>query len=433
MTALRTLSAIAFSLLIALQAASTTSAPIAITHITLIDVREGTAKPDTTVLISGDHIVRVGGPGEVIHFWKEARIIDGRGKFLIPGLWDMHVHVGSDERALHMLLASGITGARDMGGNVKDLLEMRRQIVAGEIIGPRLIIAGPMLDGPPNDGAPDDANGDAHDDSLIVRNPQEAREAVDSLVAQGVDFIKVHERLARDTFVEIAAATRAKGIPFAGHVPASMTPLEVSDLGQKSIEHLEFIPKPCQVLFDAGARDTHAAPPPGCDPQALDQLLHQFARNGTWLDPTLDSFRYFAPQQFDAILAGFRDVAKQIRQNGVPILAGTDISPFLRDKGDTIGGSLHDELALLVQSGYTPAEALRAATWNPALFLGLADSLGTIETGKIANLVILRANPLQDIDNAKRVAGVISEGRYFDRKKLDELVSGVPANVPANP
>ena len=421
---LRVFSAITFALLATFQAVSNPSSPIAITHITLIDVRDGSAKPDTTVLISGERIVRVGGPGETLHFWKEARVIDGRGKFLIPGLWDMHIHMGGDERALRSLLASGITGARDMGGDIKQLAERRRQITAGEITGPRLVFGGPRLVGPEER---DDT------DALIVRNPEEARQAVDSLVTQGANFIKVHDGLDHDTFVAIAEAAKAKGVPFVGHVPASMTPEEASDLGEKSIEHLEFIPKACMVLFDAEARAAGAAVPAGCDPQSLDQLLHRLARNGTWLDPTIASFRYVAPQQFDAILTEFRIISKQIRESGVPILSGTDISLFLRDKGDSIGGSLHDELAVLVDAGFTPAEALRAATWNPALFLGLRDLLGNIETGKIANLVVLGANPLQDIHNTRRIAAVIIEGRYLNRKKLDDLIADVDMDVPNKP
>jgi imidazolonepropionase-like amidohydrolase len=162
-------------------------------------------------------------------------------------------------------------------------------------------------------------------------------------------------------------------------------------------------------------------------------LLHRFAENGTWLDPTIQSFRYFAPAQWDSNLAGFRDVAGQIRRNHVSILAGTDWSSFLEEKGASPGGSLHDELMLFVEAGFTRLEVLRAATWNPAVFLGLAGSLGTVEVGKTANLVVLDGNPLEDIHNTKRIAAVIAEGRLLDRKMLDGMIGTAAVTAPSKP
>jgi imidazolonepropionase-like amidohydrolase len=340
------------------------------------------------------------------------RLIDGRGKYLIPGLWDMHVHTDGDDRVLRLLLAYGITGARDMGGDVAKLADARRRIASGQLAGPRLLFAGPILKGPPSE--PDSG-------TRIIHSPDEARKAIDTLVALHVDFIKVHDGLTRDSFLAIAAASKEKGISFVGHVPASITPAEASDLGQKSIEHLEFIPKSCLVLFDSAAGAARLIPS-GCDPQSLDALLRRFARNGTWLDPTIQSLRYFAPTQWDAIFAEFRELVRPIRLSHVSILAGTDSSSFLEERGDPPGASLHDELALLVDSGFTPIEALRAATLNPALFLGLSDSLGTIQAGEAANLVLLEANPLREIRNTKRIAAVIFEGRYLDRLILDRML-----------
>lgn len=202
---------------------------------------------------------------------------------------------------------------------------------------------------------------------------------------------------------------KEKGLSFAGHVPASMTPAEASDLSQKSVEHFEFMPKLCLVLFAARSRAAPRDVPSGCDPQSLDALLRRFVRNGTWLDPTIQSLRYLAPTQRDAILAEFRELVQPIRQNHVSILAGTDSSAFLEKQGDPPGVSLHDELALLVDSGFTPVEALRAATLNPADFFRLSVSLGTVEVGKTADLVILNANPLSEIRNTERIAAVISK------------------------
>jgi imidazolonepropionase-like amidohydrolase len=415
---LRAIAAILFCLLAALPASSGPSTPIAITRVTILDVRDGSTKADMTVLISGNRISAVG-PSKDTPLPRQVQIVDGQGKFLIPGLWDMHVHTDGDARALRLLLASGITGVRDMGSDVAKIAESRRRIVNGDLVGPRLLFAGPRLMGPP---------AEADSDVWVIHSPDEARRAVNSLADLHVDFIKVHDGLARDSFLAIVETAKARGLTFAGHVPVSMTPLEVSNLGQKSIEHFEFLPKPCLALLDTDSRAAHRVPP-GCDRESLDSLLRRFAQNGTWLDPTIQSFRYWAPTRWDAIFAGFRDVAMQIRQNNVQILTGTDWSDDLEEKGAPPGGSLHDELGLLVDAGFTSLEVLRASTLNPALFFGLSDSLGTIEPGKIADLVLLKANPLDDIRNTKRIAAVISAGRLLDRKTLDGMLVSA-ANVP---
>jgi imidazolonepropionase-like amidohydrolase len=416
---LRAIAVILFCQLGALRAWSDTLSEVAIAHVTVLDVRDGSTEADMTVLILGGRISVVGSSKDT-PLPKQARVINGQGKFLIPGLWDMHVHTDGDGRTLRLLLAAGITGVRDMGGDVAKLAESRRRIVAGDLLGPRLLFAGPMLKGPP-------AQSDS--DVWVIHSPDDARRAVTSSANWHVDFIKVHDGLARDSFLAIAETAKARGLPFAGHVPASITPLEASNLGQRSVEHLEFLPKACLVLFDPESRVAHTIPP-GCEPESLDALLRRFAENGTWLCPTIQSFRYFAPTQWDAIFAGFREVAKQVRQNHVPILAGTDWSSFLEEKGASPGGSLHEELGLLVEAGFTPREVLSAATLSPALFFGLSDSLGTVEAGKIADLVLLEANPLQDIHNTNRIVAVISEGRVLDRKALDSMRAPTAANVP---
>jgi len=354
-----------------------------------------------TVLISDGRINAIG-PSSEMATPKQVRVVDGRGKFLIPGLWDMHIHSDGDEHALQSLVAWGITGARDMGGDVRKVTTARRLIASGDWTGPRLLVAGPRLRGPP---------AEADEDVWVIDSSDEARRAVASLAGMHVDFIKVHDGLSRDVFLAIAAAAKSKGLPFVGHVPASMTPVEVSDLGLKSIEHLEFVPKPCLALFHPADPTTGGGIPPGCDSESMAALLHKLAQNGTWLDPTIQSFRYFAPAQWGAIFAGFQKIGIQIRGSKIPILAGTDWGSFLKEKGAQPGRCLHDELALLVEAGFTPAEALRAATLNPASFFGFSDSLGTIEVGKIADLVLLEADPIQNIQNTTRIAAVIQRGR----------------------
>jgi imidazolonepropionase-like amidohydrolase len=145
--------------------------------------------------------------------------------------------------------------------------------------------------------------------------------------------------------------------------------------------------------------------------------LEHLHRNGVWLDPTIGSFRVFAPRQWPSILTGFADVAGLIRETGIPVLAGTDLGTT----GIVPGESLHDELALLVESGFSPAEALRAAIWNPAIFLGAADSIGKVDSGYLADLVLLKGNPLSDINNTRQIVGVIRAGRFLSPAVLDSL------------
>ena len=388
------------------QAHAATSTQIVITHVTIIDVHDGSAKPEMTVLISGNRITAVG-PSKEIPIPEQIRVLDGRRKFLIPGLWDMHVHSDGDERTLRAMVDWGITGVRDMAGDVRILAEARRRIANHEWTGPRLLIAGPRLNGPPAE--PDT-------DVWVLRSPEDACRAVDSLAQQHVDFIKVHDGLARDTYLAIASAAKANGLPFVGHVPSSVTPAEASDLGQKSIEHLEFVPKPCLVIFHSPDL-AEANLPSGCDSQSFHALMERFARNGTWLDPTIQSFRYWAPALWDSNFAGFRKMAAEIRRANVPILTGTDWSTSPQQKGWLPGAALHDELATLADAGFSSTEVLHAATLGPALFWGLSASLGTVETGKIANLALLEANPIEDIHNTRRIAAVILDGRIITTRK----------------
>ena len=197
---LRAIAAILFCLPGAVRAWSDTPTAIAITHVTIINVRDGSARADMTVLILGDRISVVGSSKET-PLPRQARVLDGRGKFLIPGLWDMHVHSDGDDRALHLLIAYGITGARDMAGDVAKLADARRRITSGKLIGPRLVFAGPMLEGPPSH---------ADDWTWIIHSPEEARNAVNRLVELRVDFIKVHDGLSRESYLAMAAASKER-------------------------------------------------------------------------------------------------------------------------------------------------------------------------------------------------------------------------------
>ena len=449
-----------FLLLLAQAKPNRTQAPIVFTHATVIDVTGSPPKRDTTVVITGDRISAIGDSAS-ISLPADAQVVDATGKFLIPGLWDMHVHWYARD-TLTLFMANGVTGVRQMFGN-SDLFRWRDQIAKASLLGPRMVVASPIMDGPepiwPN--------------SISVSNEEEGRKAVRRVKQSGADFVKVYALLPRDAYFGIADEAKQQGMTFVGHVPNSVSPAEASDAGQKSIEHLTGILIACSdketdlrdKLVKANSPEARskvqAAALETYDKQKETDLIARFAKNHTWQCPTLTVLRsnaYLGDERFrsDGRLRyiprqlqqrwGFRianrsggdnagakkviekqfELVGAMQKAGVPILAGTDTgNPFCFP-----GFSLHDELALLVIAGLTPVEALRSATLNPAKFFGLDQTLGTIEQGKIADLVLLDANPLADIRNTQRINAVVSNGRLFDRKALDKMLA--EAEVAAN-
>jgi imidazolonepropionase-like amidohydrolase len=201
---------------------------------TVIDVESGRAQPGLTVIVEGERIAEVG-RRPALRVPPGARVVDAAGKFLIPGLWDMHVHTafgdwfpGARDIALPLFVANGVTGVRDMGGDLDALVEWRRAIGQGSIVGPRMVISGPMLDGPKP----------RFPSSVAVATPEDGRRAVRDLKARGVDFIKLQSLIPRDAVFAIADEAKKAGIPFAGHVPDAVRASEMSDAGQNSFEHL---------------------------------------------------------------------------------------------------------------------------------------------------------------------------------------------------
>src|ERR1700676_2169780 len=446
----------------------------AITHVTLISATGAAAQTDMTVFLADEHIAAIG-PSKSVFIPQKTKPLDATGRFLIPGLVDMHVHLtgageptGSREFILPLLLANGITTVRDMGGYLESLITLRHEIEHGKLQAPRIFFAGPYLDGNPPFFQP----------SLVVTNSAEATSDVHSLISHGADFIKVQSNLSRDAYFAIADICRREHLTFVGHVPDHVTAAEASDAGQKSIEHLTGVLRACSSEEPSLMRKQFAvAPKKATIGQSLNRelgwqrellqsysdeqaaaLIAKFIRNQTWQVPTLillrnDAFptpetdpsrdprQKFIPLQVLAnwqkgakdrdkgatqqefslrtslMQASLRIVAK-MNAAGVPIMAGTDTTaPFVFP-----GSSLHEELALLVQAGLTPMQALQAATKLPAEFLGKQQTQGTIEQGKIADLPLLDANPLDDIHNTQKIRAVILRGKLLDRSFLDELL-----------
>jgi imidazolonepropionase-like amidohydrolase len=343
-----------------------------------------------------------------------------------------------------------------MGGDLPVLFAWRKQIAELQIIGPRMIIAGPMLDGYLADG-----KSLRFPSSVAVTTPESAVAAVDSLKAQGVDFIKVQSEISQDAYLAAAAEAHKQGLPIVGHVPTKVRLAETIAAGQKSIEHLMGIFEGCSAeedKFISGQGDLKLMLST-YDQQRCDALIALLAKTQTWQVPTLawqrgGTFldqRDLKHQPLDKYVPAYwRDVtwhrftdemmpdllhdplalrqeyfARNLRmvgamhRAGVPFLAGTDTAPGVYIMP---GFSLHDELANFVEAGFTPMESLQTATSNPAKFLGIESTFGSIEAGKTADLVLLNANPLDDIRNTTKINCVIANGRFFDRAILDQIL-----------
>jgi imidazolonepropionase-like amidohydrolase len=429
--------ALAVSGVFAQSTARAQSQAIAITNVTLIDGTGAAPKSGVTVVVEGD---RVSGIGRASRIPIGAVVLDGTGKFLIPGLRDMHAHVSIDDDAALLVryVASGITAVRDMASAVEEIVRLRQEILEGQRIGPRLTVAGPILQGPlPFETPP-----------MIrtVAGPEEARRAVDDLWTAGVDFIKVGDTVDRDAFLAIAAQARMRGLPRAGHLPVSIGPTEASRAGQRSIEHfgsarfhglLIAFSEEEEALRRTAEQALETARAGEVSPDAtllraafITRLLDTFsvtkarailsetAANGTWQVPTLVAMRDVWNSQRpdlseedtaagDRLWQKYIDLVGTMRAAGIRMMAGTDL-PVSADTSP-----LHEELALLVEAGLTPMEVLQTATRNPAEYLGIQGSEGTVEIGKVADLVVLDANPLEDIRNIGRVHAVIVRGRVL--------------------
>lgn len=380
---------------------------LAITHITVIDCTGAQPRANTTVLISGGKIAMIG-PSDTIAIPSAARVIDATGKFLIPGLWDMHGHLtDATEDAFPLLIMNGVTGVRDMGGNLTQIDRWRSEIDKGARVGPHIIRAGPFVDGP-KEGVTN---------RLTVRTPEEARKAVGDLKAKGVDFIKVHNALPPDAFFALMDEAHKEHVPVAVHLPKNVSSGEASDAGAASLEHVETLYESAMWRKGATAKTVEQAVDETLGP-AGQELFQRFVRNGTWYVPTLIAYeRGFVlwsndPEALEPRLAIHEkniEVIRRMHKAGVQIMAGSDFS----DWGMVPGIDLHNELALLVEAGFSPLEALQAATLNPAKFLGKADTYGTVEVGRVADLVLLDMNPLEDISHTRKIHAVVLGGKFY--------------------
>ncbi|ANZ41765.1 amidohydrolase [Lentzea guizhouensis] len=448
---------------------------------TLVD---GTGRPpvrDATVVLAGDRILAA---GRRRNLPRGVRVVDVAGKYVIPGLWDLHTHASFFATTLPALhVVHGVTGIREMMG-MPETHDVRRQIETGELLGPRMVIGSTIVDGP----------GSIWPGTDIVRTPEEARAAVRRAHAAGADFVKVYSFLSPSSYEAIAAECRRLRIPFAGHVPARV-PVQDA-LEQHTHEHM-------YNLFSSTSDDAEALyarlrslPDDPADPNwwgrqagrleraavathspaRASALFASMVARGAWQSPTLfvernmsrspemivndpvalERLRYIPVElreQWATIMSGRpvrtpEDVAEGVRFGdarlrllgemhaaGVGVVAGTDagfayVFP---------GFSLHDELALLVRAGLSPMAALRAATSEAARCAGRAHESGTVTPGKQADLVVLDADPLADIRNTARIHAVVSRGRYLGPADRARVLAGIeeaarePVGAPVTP
>lgn len=454
------------------RAAMAQSADLAIVHVTLINPG-GRQQPDMTVIIDGAQIVSVSAAKNT-KIPRATQVVDGTGKFLMPGLWDMHVHFRDTQRDLKMDVANGVLGIRNMGGAGAELYPLREKIAKGQLLGPKIVASGAIVDGPDSFSNPEF--------TVSVGTPEEAREAVRAHKKEGADFIKVYDGLSHDAYFAIIDEAKRQDIPVAGHLPSAISMREAAKAGQRSLEHgmplaagstmeSEYIKsgvdrsvfnealrsKNFVIIPEKIARD-NTAMLDYFQQELADDAYRVLAKNATLLTPTLVTQRsltfiddlvkkpdprmeYVNDQELNwwkpknGMLTKYRTpkyIATRKRQYammmeqipkaqalGVRFLAGTDITiPYTYP-----GFSLHDELKLFVDAGLTPMQALETATTNPALLLGLSKTWGKIEPGYVANLVLLNADPLIDIQNTRKIDGVIVNGKLLDRTRLDQLLT----------
>ncbi|CAN5874208.1 amidohydrolase family protein [soil metagenome] len=447
--------------------------PLVLNNITVIDMTGAQPKPNMTVVIVGNRIAALGRTGKV-RVPKNVQTIDATGKFLIPGLWDMHVHLSETKTPFPLFIANGVLGVRHMGGNLKQVFQWREDVRLGKLLAPRIVTSGTVADG-----------ADEGDWSVETLTAEQGRKAVSINKNQGADFIKVYDGVSRDAYFALVEEAKRQRISFAGHVPIAITSFEASDAGQRSFEHLGNILRSSSTLpaNEIEQRADALVKPSGkpgdfshipariaeqtkielatYDRQKAEQLFARFVKNQTWQVPTLEikrvlsyvddgtffndpRMKYIPPAELEELkpennfLLKYRtpefirvkkllyqkefDLVREMHRARVGFLLGTDIPGY----GYT-GFTVHDELALFVQAGFTPLEALETTTINPAKFLGLEKSLGTIEKGKLADLVLLDADPLENIANTKKISAVIINGKYLPKDSLQKMLADVEA------
>lgn len=451
LSAILALAAVVLPDVTALSAQPVTVPTLVIRGIDVLPMDRDTVLRNHDVVIAGRRIVSIG-PARTT-YQRGVTTIDGHGQFLIPGLWDVHVHaLDLPPETRQLLLRHGVTSMRDMGSRSDSLPARRRALNDGTLDTPGLWAVGPLLDGPRQRWS--------HAIAWHLTRPEDAAPAIDSLVRLGVDFVKVYNTLSRDTYLALVEAAGRRNLPVVGHIPFAVTAAEAARAGQRSLEHagpevstLDCVDKGharFSALLGTWGAQGYGAYLAGLDTlyrtrdaACVRNLMALYHAQGTFVVPTIvnaikDSATIDRPalalldamgqQGCEATIAAFHratdtqrvayhraflDDVKALHEAGVTLVAGTDFpNPCV-----VPGASLHDELAWLVRAGLSPYEALRAATVNAARLIGAADSLGTLRPGMLADAVMLSADPRQRIGaTTTTIVAVLQNGRVVYRR-----------------
>ena len=424
---------------------------LVIRDVAVVSPASGAVERGRTVEVTGDRITRVGPAEEARRGYpSEAIVVDGRGRFLVPGLADMHVHFSSDTLALGVLLAHGVTRARIMSGS-PEALALRDGVSSGAIPGPALTVAGPLL-----------AGEEVPWGHELVTTAEEARRAAEAHVAAGYDYLKIYDGLTVEAYEAIRQVSDSTTVPMIGHVPVEVGMRRVLEAGQRSIEHVE------QILYAHFGRDgvmslsperaLSATRPFTQTERASEDVfvvptlagMERLMLRGTswteeqfeqpamaWVNPDLlgwwasiraappDSARLATRRNFVAIQEA---LIRALHDSGVTIMAGTDTPyPLL-----VPGLALHQELRKYVELGISPAEALATATSASARFLGSAGELGIVAEGAAADMLLVAKNPLEDLSTLERPEAVVRAGEYLNRGVLDQLLEAAQGGYAAD-
>ena len=470
---LRVFFGLSLALLLTTCARRPTKLPIydvVINHVTLVDVLTGQLTPNQVVAISRGKIVEVQ-PADKDSY-AARQYVNGNGRYLIPGLWDMHVHfrggdslAAANKKTLTLFLAHGITTVRDAGGDLTpNIYQWRQDMDAGVLAGPRIFTSGPKIDGPKA----------YWPGSLEVETPAQIRRALDSLQRLKVDYVKIYDsKISGAAYLETIRLAQRRGLKTTGHMPYSVTLGEAVRRGLDATEHLYYVFKACSGQEDsltALVRNSLNTPKPlglfavlpavydTYSPAAAARIFALMAKHHTAAVPTLyiqktlaelpendhtqDTLRAYIDPKIQAtyqrrlasamqqplaarnfskkLNAKFMSLVPQMQAAGVPILAGSDSGPF--NSFIYPGASLQEELVLLVQAGLTPLQALQAATINGARFMGVAERTVAIAPGRDADLVLLTGNPLENIANIRKIDAVISRGKAYPAATLTNMM-----------
>jgi len=420
-----------------------------ITNVNVVDVKTGKILKNKTIAIDNNRIAAI--YDKEIAGSDSTIVIDGKGKYLIPGLWDMHAHYKWSHVDLDpLLIANGITGIREMWGDMPAFVEIPKKIQQEGFVSPDVYLSGDLIDGnPPSFPA----------GCLVVTTPAEAVDAVEKQIDKNVDFIKVYSSLSEECFMAIAKEARKRNITFAGHIPNRVSIYKAIEAGMASSEHLYGFLNACSFV------DTSNEALIGTfSEKRFDSICSVLAKSSMWLCPTLtvnramsylndttftnDNRMSYLPgyvleiwnqkmnpytkSQIDNFANSARgrylfelSLIGKMNGKGVKFLAGTDFpNPYVFP-----GFSLHDELSLMVKGGMPALDALKAATINPAIFMNKEDDFGTVEVGKLASLVLLNKNPLENIENTKTIETVIVRGKVYSKKALELMLAQSKSNA----